>query len=232
MRFQSTTTRNRSVRRTARSHEHGLTLTEMLVTLAIMTIIGGSIPAAMSIGIRTLGDNGTSGHLASSHDVLALQQQVSTDVNRSACLVNGDPTQPPIGTCGNSLPTAGSCTGLLCVAWLDATDKTCHVTTYASTTNALNNEVGITRTESVVTSTSPLTLKSVGQHNVTRLGDGTSLPTHAALLPVDPEEVQVQGKLTWDNVLVSMTVTRRNDSATLTMRPFVDNPSLAKSASC
>lgn len=189
----------------------------------ILTLIGATIPAAISVGLRTLGSNGTSGHLTASHDILALQQEVSKDVDRATCMATG--SAAAVGVCAKSLLSVAPCPSgaMLCVSWVNGSDALCHVAVYQQVTNALNHEVSITRAESKITAG---TAVAVGAHNVTVLGGGTLVPA-ATFAAVDSDE-----PLTWGNILVRVTATRTNDTATLTLSPFVSDPSLGLSSVC
>jgi prepilin-type N-terminal cleavage/methylation domain-containing protein len=119
----------------------GLTLTELLVALAILSTIAGSIAGAFAIGFKILGPTGAQATLVGNHDLLAFEQQIGADVARADCLAAPGQTSIPtgIGACAPSVQhNPSSCsssqytTYLLCLAWYapGASRPTCHTVTY------------------------------------------------------------------------------------------------------
>jgi prepilin-type N-terminal cleavage/methylation domain-containing protein len=127
----------------SRRGQLGLTLTELLVAMAILAAIAGSLAGAFAIGFRILGPTGAQATLTGNHDLLAFEQQIGADVARADCLASpGDPpsvpvqTSIPTGGCTNSVLKAGGSTCgasyFLCLAWYvpGASPATCHTVTY------------------------------------------------------------------------------------------------------
>ena len=122
--------------RARRRSEFGLTLTELLVSIIILAVIGGSIAGAFSIGLRVLGNGQSQARLAGSHGILSFEQQLGGDIARAVCL--SAPTQPslPSGGCAGSTqksPTTCGAGYVLCLAYVvpGSTPATCHTVTYS-----------------------------------------------------------------------------------------------------
>ncbi len=206
-----------------RRGERGFTLIEVLITLSILGIIGAVIPAAMSVGIRTLGTKETQGHLTASHDVLSLQKALADDLSRATCISNGT-TQVPQSPLCISLPSS-SCSGtglILCVGFRDiAGSGSCHLDVYRQQTNAANGQASIVRNESVAASGG-----LISASNVTVLGGGTTVQTAS----ITAEE---QGESpSWGDMVVSVKVIRGVDTATLVLQPFTADPVLSQVSPC
>jgi prepilin-type N-terminal cleavage/methylation domain-containing protein len=124
-------------RRPLNRGQNGLTLIELLVATAILTVIGGSIAGAFAIGLRALGSDGAPSRLTGSHDLLAFEQQIGADIARSVCLSAPVQTSLPSGGCTASVqkgPSSTCGTGyLLCLAYYlpGSTPVTCHTVTYS-----------------------------------------------------------------------------------------------------
>lgn len=124
----------------------GLTLIEMLVTIAILATIGGSIAGAFAIGLKILAPGNAQARLTGSHDLLAFERQIGADVARADCLAAPGQTSLPSGGCAASVQkTPSTCvTGyVLCLAYSVPGSATCHTITYSQ----LANDV-LTRTDS------------------------------------------------------------------------------------
>lgn len=121
-----------------RRHEGqlGLTLIELLVSMTILAIIGGSIAGAFAIGFVTLSPTGAQAKLVGNHDLLAFEQQIGADVARADCLAfPGVAIPSPCGSGKTGFPSKCQSGYLLCVAWYDP-DPTlmnapCHTVTYS-----------------------------------------------------------------------------------------------------
>ena len=113
--------------------EGGLTLIEMIVALAIVAVMAGSVGAIFSVGLLTLKPNGTTDRLAGANDFMVLEQQLGRDGGRAACIQL--PTGAKYGSCssghgyGNFLSAPG-CTNSLCLAWPQLSDGSCQVALY------------------------------------------------------------------------------------------------------
>lgn len=152
--------RRMTAQRSIRVSERGLTLVELLVSLAILAIIVTSIGIAFDVGIRTFGAGGAGDRTAAAQDIRLFENRLGADVARAVCLVtpaNGG----PLGNCtALSFPTASSCTGdYICIAFPQPsappppTSSTyfCHRVTYAFSAAA---PAGVVRTETFGGSTS------------------------------------------------------------------------------
>jgi prepilin-type N-terminal cleavage/methylation domain-containing protein len=142
------------VARHRHARERGLTLIEVIVSLAILAVIAGSIAAAFSVGIRVLARGGPQDRLAGAHDLATLEQVLGRDAARAACIqiqgaatVYGRTSQPS-GPCstGYSKAPCSAATATFCFAWPQYVSPTwsCHVAVYTTV-----NQI-ITRTEYAV----------------------------------------------------------------------------------
>lgn len=110
----------------------GLTLPELLVALAILAIISGSLASAFEIGLRLLGPTGAQATLTGNHDLLSFEQQMGADVARADCLAAPGQPSIPTGGCASFLSSVQNCTpsqDLLCLAWY-VSGSSCHAVTY------------------------------------------------------------------------------------------------------
>jgi prepilin-type N-terminal cleavage/methylation domain-containing protein len=151
-------------RRSKRSGQLGFTLIEVVVSVAILATIAGSIGAAFAIGFRTLGNGEAQAKLVGDNDVIALEQQIGADVNRAVCLADpndGQTSIPSPNGCLNSINKSGGSTCgasyVLCLAWY-APGSSCHTVTYVQQVGSGN----IVRIDSAPGSTT----------NTTRVGTG------------------------------------------------------------
>lgn len=144
----------------------GLTLIELVVSLAILTIIGFSLAIGLDIGIRTYGAGGAGDRTQAARDVVAFEQDFGEDVGRAVCLVT--PTSAAsLGSCSHSFSTPASCIGTpayICVAFAVPTSPTsyvCHQVTYAF--RSTPKPSGVIRTEVAggVSSTTHVTVEPV-----------------------------------------------------------------------
>jgi prepilin-type N-terminal cleavage/methylation domain-containing protein len=120
----------------------GLTLTELLVAIAVLSIIAGSIAGAFGIGLRLLGPTGAPARLTGNSDLLAFEQQIGADVARADCLAAPGQTSIPTtgctawsSTCGTAFSQSSNPTGyVLCLAWY-VRGFACHTVTYSQQSN-------------------------------------------------------------------------------------------------
>lgn len=136
------------------ARERGLTLIEVIVSLAILAVIAGSIAAAFSVGIRVLARGGPQDRLAGAHDLATLEQVLGRDAARAACIqIQGGAvygrTSPSSGPCSSATgysKVAGCSAATFCFAWPQYASPSwsCHVAVY-TTVNQM-----ITRTEYAV----------------------------------------------------------------------------------
>ena len=126
-----------TLQRPRHCHQRGMTLIELMVSITILAIIGGSTAAAFGIGLHVLGPNGAQAQLTGSHDVLAFEQQIGADVARAVCLSAPGSASVPTGGCASSVQKSPSTcvTGyLVCLAWFIPGSSTCHTVSYTETT--------------------------------------------------------------------------------------------------
>ena len=132
----------RRAERAAHHGEAGLTLTELLVTIAVLAVIGGSIAGAFAIGLRILSPGGAQASLTGNHDLLSFEQQLGADLARADCLAAPGQTTLPTAGCSNSVRGSPSSCGSgysICLAWYVPGSTTCHTITYTqqSSTGAI-----------------------------------------------------------------------------------------------
>lgn len=142
-------------RRTTRGRERGLTLIELLVSIAIVAIIATAIASLFGVGLTLLGPGGAGGgpadRLLGARDVSALEQVLGRDGARAACIqipagttVNGPTTvNHEYGSCGSGYAAAaGGCAGagfVVCFGWPQVSSSNCQVAAYTTVTVGPNS---------------------------------------------------------------------------------------------
>lgn len=146
--------------RRRRSTELGFTLIEVLVSIAILTIIGGVVAAIYGIGLKSVAPNGPQGRLLGAHDLEILEQTLGQDGARAACFQLPPTGTPNYGNCTHGFATVASAdcpkATSLCIGWVQVSDLSCHVAVYTVGAN-----VTATRAEYRFVSGSPALLGSV-----------------------------------------------------------------------
>jgi prepilin-type N-terminal cleavage/methylation domain-containing protein len=125
---------------TIRSHrrvsERGLTLVELLVSLALLAAVSTVVAAAYSVGLKALGPGGAGDRLAGAHDQMVFEQQLGRDVSRASCLQVPPAGPRKYGSCAHGFanPRIASACGnaQLCVGWPQVSDSSCHVAVYTA----------------------------------------------------------------------------------------------------
>ncbi len=119
-----------------------MTLIELLVSMAILATIVGSVAGAFAIGFRLLGPGSAPSQLTGNNDLMAFEQQIGADVNRAVCLAAPGQASIPTSGCSKSVQRSSSSTCgvpysgghptgyLLCLAWY-IPGSVCHTVTYS-----------------------------------------------------------------------------------------------------
>lgn len=141
-----------SAERTQRPGEHGFTLIEVIVSIAILAIAAGAIAAAFTAGLHAFAPGGARDRLAGAKDLSVLEQLLGRDGARAACITAQDPTSGSFIVYGQTSSTCATTTGYgkvpgctsapfatLCLAWPQLgtsgpafLDSTCHIAVYTA----------------------------------------------------------------------------------------------------
>jgi prepilin-type N-terminal cleavage/methylation domain-containing protein len=124
----------------------GFTLIEVVVSIALLAIIGGVMGAAYSVGLKAFAKGGTTDRFAGAGDQMVFEQLLGKDVTRASCIQYSGGTQ--YGSCGAgfanaTIATACSGSGTLCVAWpqsIATPPPTCHVAVYTTASNKVRRQ--------------------------------------------------------------------------------------------
>lgn len=198
--------------------ERGFTVIEMIITMAILTIVAGAIAAASVVGFRVVGHGGPGDRLTGAHDQMTVEQELSRDVSRAACI--SKPGSSTYGTC-SKVPQS-DCSALagafLCLAWPEATG--CHVAVYKqdSTTHRASRQeyLGAGLVSSYNVTTGPMvTLDPV-------LTPAAS-PTVSAFATVNGSTVTLAGGITPPTAGEPVTVSGGNGPQVVTVTSVLDS---------
>jgi prepilin-type N-terminal cleavage/methylation domain-containing protein len=119
----------------SRGGERGFTLVELLVSMALLAIIGTVMGVVFSVGMRAILAPGAShDRLDAASNTITVEQFLTEDVDRATCIYvpSQPPTSPWHGGCSN-MQTGGSClASSLCLGWPDlaTTPDQCDVAIY------------------------------------------------------------------------------------------------------
>lgn len=123
----------RSRRRTSLQRQSGLTLIEVIVSIAILAIIGGVIAGIFGVGLKALGPTGAQARLLGAHDLTVLEQSLGQDAARAACVeVPPGGAGHTYGSCSHGFSQATCGSTSLCFGWVQVSGPTCHVAVYAT----------------------------------------------------------------------------------------------------
>jgi len=126
-----------------RRSERGFTLIEVVVSIAILAIIGGVVASAFSVGLSILKPGGPQTRLLAAHNLMVMEQTLGQDGARAACIQV--PGGSKFGSCSATGFGAVTCpSGDLCFGWPQVSTATCHVVDYT-----VGTAVTAKRTESV-----------------------------------------------------------------------------------
>jgi hypothetical protein len=115
-----------------------MTLVELLVSLALLTLMTASVAGAVTIGYRTFGPGGATDRQQVATDVSVVQKAMTADIGRSSCIVvPHSPTNLVYGSCTGNYVGTDCTSAILCVGWPDFTANACRVAVYRSTSNQL-----------------------------------------------------------------------------------------------
>ncbi|HXA29856.1 MAG TPA: hypothetical protein VN193_14040 [Candidatus Angelobacter sp.] len=143
-----------------------MTLVELLVSLALLTLMTASVAGAVTIGYRTFGPGGATDRQQVATDVSVVQKAMTVDIGRSSCIVvPHSPTNLVYGSCTGNYVATDCTTAILCLGWPDFTAGACRVAVYRSTSNQVWRQE-LLQTSAVTTAhlggnpqgTSPLTI--------------------------------------------------------------------------
>jgi prepilin-type N-terminal cleavage/methylation domain-containing protein len=129
-----------------RARERGFTLVEVLVSMALLGIIGAALGIVFSLGMRTILAPGASqDRLVAASDTIAFEQPFIQDVQRASCIHFPGNPQYSDGCAGESVPfqaQQAQCSGrstLLCLEWPDLVSSgQCDMALYALSTNPVS----------------------------------------------------------------------------------------------
>lgn len=125
-----------------RRSQRGFTLIETLVSLAILTVIGGVIAATYSVGLKALGAGGAEDRLAGAHDQEVFEQLLGKDAARAACIQVSGGTK--YGSCSAGLAhatiTTACSSAVVCIGWPQVSESSCHVAVYRVTSGVARRQ--------------------------------------------------------------------------------------------
>jgi prepilin-type N-terminal cleavage/methylation domain-containing protein len=232
-----------SLARNRRFGEHGFTMIETLVSLALLALIAGVLGTVYTVGLRALAPGGPSSRLGGADAFMVLEQTLGRDGSRAGCIQMQGGTV--YGQTGSTCTTSGAsttgygkaktfcATAVLCFGWPQESGPpgsptwSCHVAVYIAT--GTSPKFTIRRTEYSVA-----------------LGASSASPAGTVLLTSDPVNLQVPpqsgslqtmmapGGYSWIRSLpIKITatgVTNGQFNQTLALHPLATDPSSTSSA--
>jgi len=139
--------------RRARNGERGLTLIELVVSVAILGIIGSVIATAFSVGLAITRPGGPETRLLAANNLMLLEQDLGQDGARAACVQVPGGTK--YGSCSARKFGLVTCASThLCFGWPQVSEASCHVADYAvgTSTVATRAEYKVTTGATLLTS--------------------------------------------------------------------------------
>jgi prepilin-type N-terminal cleavage/methylation domain-containing protein len=208
-----------AAQRPARRLQRGFTLIEMVVTMGVVTLLMGAIAGSFSVASKIMRPGGAQDRLAAAQDGMVLEQVLSRDVSRAACIKVGAGTAKgtcSVGFANTSISGAsGACsavTTVICVAWpwlADPAGASCRVAAY--TKDSASSVAVVRRVEWRVVSGTATSMQTLRQ---------TTNPVGFTVGPLSSGA--------WSTVVVTATVTGNlalnNPSVTLALRPLAADP--------
>lgn len=205
-------------RRQRRHSQEGLTLIELIVSVALLALVGGVMGTVFSVSLKALGDHGATARLSGARDQMAFEQALGRDIARAACIqVSGGTAYGSCSTGFASAAGASCAPALLCVGWPQGSypQYACHVAAYSLT---FGREVK--RTEYAAQTGGPPTTVGLTTDSV------AVVPT--VLLPLVHVSTPVGGGYDWvGRVQVTITnvgVSGRPPTDTLVLEPLASDP--------
>jgi prepilin-type N-terminal cleavage/methylation domain-containing protein len=204
-----------------RTNERGFTLIEAVVSMAILSIVAGTMATVFSVGFHVVAAGGPKDRMTGAHDFMVLEQALGKDAARAACFqVQGTVYGQTSSTCSSSSAygqVSGCSSALLCIGWPDVGESSCHVAVYVQSAGIVR------RTESRVSGGGVVSVVSG------RLTEDTVIITFGPiLLTTAPSGYRWLRSLP---INVKATgVTAGQFSQTLTLHPVATDPDGAASA--
>jgi prepilin-type N-terminal cleavage/methylation domain-containing protein len=211
-------TTKRLSKRPQRAGERGFTLIEVVVSIAILAVIGSIIATVFGVGVQVVAKGGPKDRLTGAHDFMVLEQTLGKDAARAACVQVADTVYGGT-TCASSFghkEIACGSSAVLCIGWPDVGESSCHVAAYVTAGIVTRREYRVSGAGIAVVESGPLTEDTVN------------------LVFGSPTEVTAPGRYPWLRSLpVSVTATGVSAgqfSQTLILHPVATDPGGAASA--
>lgn len=201
----------RACRRPSHRLQRGLTLIEMLVSLALLATIAGVVAAAYSVSLKALGAGGAPDRLIGAHNQEMFEQLLGKDVARASCIqaYRGS----TYGSCSTGFANAtitSACTNslaVLCVGWPQVSDLSCHVAVYTSSSDEARRQEYVVASDSSVTP-----------------GANNGITTDPVTMSVTPQLVTPPSGGSWVGTITVAVTSRGVPPADLVLHPLSSDP--------